>query len=389
MQRSDRKRAKVLASALRTVRQQGNSSRQADQSLLHALILKPVGDRCNLRCRYCFNRQEETKPFTRMSKAVLERAVSAGLTAGSDPVHFIWHGGEPLLAGLDFFRQAVEMQRDLNRTGKRVKNSVQTNGTLLNEEWIEFFRRNTFSISISLDGPSVCHDRYRRYSSGKGSFHKVLNSIHRLQEQHVPFGVLAVITRNMPVSPQEFFAFFVDLGIAGFQLSPCAWPPEQAVTPDEYADLSLGIFAAWFNSGLPQMRVGPLEQMTAAFLGQPPSLCWMAGTCSGFVGIEPDGNVWPCCDRMLPDRYCLGNILEQELSVLLKGRRAEKFRAAEQGKDHCLSCQWSFVCKGGCVHHRILHGGAANAPDPFCSGYQKIFTGISERIDGILCYTRN
>lgn len=383
LERSDRKRAKILASVLRTVRREGRSAVQAEQPPLHALILKPVGDRCNLRCRYCFNRSEKKEPFTLMSKAVLERAVSAALAVGSDPVHFIWHGGEPLLAGVDFFQQAVAMQEKDNHSGRAVRNSVQTNGTLLNDQWIEFFRQNEFSISISLDGPEHCHNRHRRHPGGQGSYHQVLNSIRRLQTHQMNFGVLAVVTRNMEATPQEFFDFFVDQGIKGFQVSPCAWPTELAVSPEEYADFVAGVFDTWLNSDMPEMRVGPLENIAAALLGQPPALCWMAGTCSGFVRIEPDGKVWPCCDRTLPSgEYCWGNILEQDLPVMLRSPQAEKFRAAENKcrQTSCVDCQWSFACKGGCAHHRILHHGI----DPFCSGYQSIFNSLADRMDEIL-----
>lgn len=318
-----------------------------------------------------------------MSREVLERALASALAAGVE--HFIWHGGEPLLAGLNFFQQAIAMQEKHNCSGRMIRNSVQSNGIALNEEWLNFFQKHEFRISISLDGPS--HDRHRRNPLGQGSLQQVLNSISRLQDQQLPFGVLAVITHKMSVSPQDFFAFFADLGLEGFQVSPCAWSPELAVSPEEYADFSLGIFAAWLKSGLLQMQVGPLEQIAATFLGQPPSLCWMAGTCSKFVGIEPDGSVWPCCDRVLPSqKYCWGNVLKENLADILKNNKAEQFRTKDQRcqEQHCLSCQWHFVCKGGCAYQRILHGGTADEPDPFCNGYKKIFANLATRIDELL-----
>lgn len=322
-----------------------------------------------------------------MEEAVLKNTLAATLTRGPESVHFIWHGGEPLLAGLDFFEQAVYLQQALNLHGKTIKNSVQTNGTLLNEKWLTFFKQHRFTISISLDGPALSHNRYRHYRSGKNSFHRVLSGIQHLQAHAISHGVVAVITSHMEITPSAFLDFFEAQNIKGFQISPCSWPAEVAISPDEYADFTIGLFEAWLNKDNPQIQIGPLEDIVAALMGQPPRLCWMAGTCALFIGIEPNGDVWPCCDRTLPSKhYCWGNLLEMDLSTLVQNRQAQDFRTTAQKcqLNHCTNCQWAFLCKGGCVHHRIIQGSAADALDPFCKSYQRIFAYIAERIDDAL-----
>jgi len=386
IQRSDKHQAEALAPLIKTIRKKGKIEALAEKPLFHTIILKPVGNQCNLRCRYCFNDPEKAECTTLMEEEVLRSTIATALSAGPESVHFIWHGGEPLLAGLDFFERAVHMQQEQNRHGKTIKNSVQTNGTHLNEKWIAFFKRHRFKISISLDGPN--HNRYRHYLSGKGSYHRVLSSIQNLQAHHINYGVVAVITPRMKTTPQAFFDFFVAQSIDGFQISPCSWPAEIAISPDEYADFAIGLFEAWLE---PQIRIGPFEDIIASLMGEPPRLCWMAGTCSMFVGIEPNGDVWPCCERTLPsEHYRWGNILEANLPAIMQNRQAQEFRAAEQKcqQSHCMNCQWTFLCRGGCVHHRIIQGGAVDALDPLCRGYQKIFAHIAGRIDEILINAR-
>jgi len=388
IQRAENRRADELAAAIKALKKEKTSS-QTEKPFFHTLIIKPVGNRCNLQCRYCFNlpdagiEDEGNSALTVMCENVLRKIIFEALNAGPECLHFVWHGGEPLLAGISFFESAVSLQKEMNLEGKTINNSVQTNGTLINDQWISFFKRNDFSISISLDGPEAVHNRYRRYASGEGSFSYVQRAIQSLQDCAMNFGVITVIAAHIPITHQEIFHDFIGRGIYNFGISPCCCPGDMNISPKDYADFSMGLFDVWLSGGLTGVQINPFEDIVAGLFGYPSRLCWMRGICPMFISIELNGDVWPCCDRTLPsETYCWGNILDMDLSFILKSRNAHDFLAAHDKRQSlCMDCQWAFLCQGGCVYNRVIHTGAVDGRDPLCPAYHEIFGHIADRID--------
>lgn len=393
IQGAENRRADELAAVIKTLRRKKTSPRM-EKPYFHTVIIKPVGNRCNLQCSYCFNPAdagvgaEGSSALTAMDEEVLRTAIARALNAGPEHIHFVWHGGEPLLAGIPFFESAVCFQKEMNGEGKTIRNSVQTNGTLIDDRWLSFFKRNDFSVSVSLDGPEAVHNRYRRYSPDEGSFERVQGTIQRLQDCEINFGVITVITAHMPITHQELFHDFIGRGIYNFGISPCCRPGDLNISPKDYAGFSMGLFDVWLSEGVPGVQINPFEDIVAGLFGYPPRLCWMTGTCPMFISIEPNGDVWPCCDRTLPsESYRWGNIMDMDLSTVLESRNAYDFLAAhDKRKSLCLDCQWAFLCGGGCVYNRVIHSGAADGGDPLCPAYRELFSHIAERIDEIIFF---
>lgn len=388
-QRAEKRRADELVGMVKALKRKKSSS-QIENPLFHTVIIKPVGNRCNLRCSYCFTSMDKAleghAALPVMGEEILRIAITQALAAGPERLHFVWHGGEPLLAGIRFFETAVWFQQELNGKSKTIENSVQTNGTLMNDQWISLFQRNKFGVSISLDGPEAIHDRYRRYPSGEGSFHHVQKTIQRLQAHGMDIGVLTVITPHMTITPQELFFTFLSQNIRNFAISPCCLPGDLAISPEDYADFSIGLFDVWLAEGSTSVQINPFEDIVSGLLGYSPRLCWMRGTCTMFICIEPNGDVWPCCERALPsESYRWGNIMDMDLSTIHQSCNAHDFLSADQKRQSsCMTCRWAFLCRGGCVYNRIIGGGSAGARDHLCSAYHRIFAHMAGRIDEIL-----
>lgn len=388
-QRLDEERFCTLMDFVEIVKKRNRLLSQREKLISHDIIVKPVGNSCNLGCEYCLNRLNQvSKSLLIMENNVLESVIATGLSNVSHKINFTWHGGEPLLAGINFFNRVIQLQQKLNFNNKIVENFIQTNGVLINRKWASFFKQHNFRVSISIDGPAEVHNRYRYYLSGKGSFNKILNNIGLLKEKNININVIAVITGNVNITPQKFINFFVEHDIRNFRVNPCCWPEDIALSSGEYANFICGLFDIWLDKGMSYLRIHTLEEIMAPLIGRKPITCWM-GKCSSFIGVEPNGDAWPCCDRVLPsEQYKWGNVLESDLSTIIQSESAQKFRTMEQKiPDDCTNCQWLSFCRGGCIHERIVQAGTMNAPHPLCKDYQQIFSHVAERIDEVLTNT--
>ena len=301
------------------------------------MLAKPSGPICNLDCHYCFYTEKEAlfKPKTpfRMSEETLENFIKNYIQAqNAAEIPFVWQGGEPTLLGLNFYKKAVEFQKKY-ANGKTISNSLQTNGTLLTDEWFPFLAENNFLVGLSLDGPEEIHDNYRVDRGGQPTFHRVLNTLHNLQKYSVQYNVLTCVTNESSAKALEIYHFLKNEGVEYIQFIPIVerLADEQAtalglrhatpasiheegvhlapwtVDPEKYGDFLITIFDEWVRNDIGEVNVMNFESSLVSWMGLPATVCIFAETCGKAAIIEHNGDVYSCDHFMYPD-YKLGNI---------------------------------------------------------------------------------
>jgi len=370
-------------------------------------MAKPAGPACNLHCEYCFYREKgrffpEDKIW-RMSDDVLEAFTREYIESQPGPsVTFEWQGGEPALAGLDFFRRALDYQKKFN-TGKRITNSFQTNGTILDEEWCAFLSRNNFLVGLSLDGPEAVHDACRVDQGGGPTFGRVLRSLRMMQEHGVEVNILAAVNSESSKHPLEVYRFFRQQGVRFIQFLPIvereadpeaeklgiplAVPPSPSreekstnvtpwsVEPEQYGDFLVRIFDEWVRNDVGKVFVMNFEWTLGAWAGVGPGVCYLSLRCGQNLILEHNGDVFSCDHFMYP-AYRIGNILESGLGDMILSEKQIAFGALKETAlpAHCRRCDFLFACRGGCPKHRF-----AGSPDGdpglnyLCPGFKKFY----------------
>jgi len=353
-------------------------------------MAKPVGPACNLRCTYCFYREKKAffpdtfapGPNPRMSGEVLEAYIREFIAAQPGPeATFEWQGGEPALAGLDFFCRAVQLQKKYGQ-GKRISNSFQTNGTLLDDDWCAFLARHHFLVGLSLDGPPALHDVFRVDAGGNPTSERVLSAFHRLREHQVEVNVLACVNAKTSQEPLEVYCFFRDQGVRFIQFIPIvermpdlkakdlglslAGPPSLkgdnekpalmpwSVDPEDYGQFLARIFEKWVGTDVGKVFVMNFEWTLGAFAGAGPGVCYLAPTCGRNLILEHNGDVFSCDHFMYPD-FRLGNILTDNLADMVDSAFQVHFGQTKKTAlpATCLACEFLFACHGGCPKHRF------------------------------------
>jgi uncharacterized protein len=358
------------------------------------LIIKSTR-KCNLRCSYCHDWRARGQP---VSFEVLAHVVSKALrNPDRKVINFIWHGGEPLLLGQEFFRRALTLQERFLLPGQYVINSVQTNGTLLTDEWCAFFGRNHFTVGLSIDGPEPIHNLNRNYASGRGSYDDVLRGIELLKRRGLSFGILLVLNQNTQTLPaRQIFDFVLhELGVKAFSFLPAVpdnIPGElsgERITTDffdmaHYSDFMIKIFDYWFALDDPDVSIRELDGLMRSIMGGNPMVCTLAGGCIGQnYHIEPTGDIFHC-DKYLGDpAYRLGNILIDDFDGL---PRTDKFRAliADESRSQAqlVACPHYRICNGGCPHDRYIARKYDTGFDGRCCGQSALIEHIRSRLAG-------
>ncbi len=383
----------------------GNAGRESTPS--PHVIAKPIGSICDIACDYCFYLEKrELYPgdtHFKMSDEVLARYIEQYVAAQSTPVvEFVWHGGEPTLLGVDFYRRVVELQKPF-RAKKEIRNSLQTNAMRLDDEWCAFFKENDFFIGVSLDGPKEIHDRYRKDHHSNGTFDRVMRSVRLLQQHGVEFNALACVGRETASRPLEVYRFFKEAGIRYIQFTPVVereadeatnviklWlaGPAQldrlerntrvtpwTVEPEDYGDFLIAIYEEWVRKDVGSMFVMNFEWMLSQWLGEPSPVCIFSRQCGRAVAMEHDGSVFACDHYVYPE-YRLGNVMQDRLGEMVErsvtaGFGLHKEKALPR---YCRECEVLQACWGGCPKHRF-----ATTPqgEPglhyLCHGYKKFF----------------
>lgn len=342
-------------------------------------VMKPVGNRCNLRCSYCFFSDHQGPGL--MPKEVLARLFSEVAASHMPAAEFVWHGGEPLLAGVGFYRQVLSLQRRL-LPDIRVSNVMMTNGTLVTPEWADFLQTKGFRVGVSLDGPLPVHDRNRVDAAGRGSFHRVAAGIQTLRRAGLRVGTITVYKAGNPFAPRDLVDLLFGLGVSYFRLNPALDEHQGKGYPQLVADVVRATFALG-----PQLRFTLLDDLMSVLLGYGPTICWMAGTCRNLVGVEPDGSLWACCERHNQEPVLrLGSITQDSLQAIWEGAANRAHCAADDRRRAACrdGCEWGFVCQGGCAYHRVLSDGDAAGRDPLCAAYAETFRLLVSMVDDCL-----
>ena len=373
-------------------------------------MAKPIGPVCNLDCAYCFYLEKQAlfgsgEDF-RMPDKVLAAFIGNYVAAQPTPVvEFVWQGGEPTLLGVDFFRRVVELQRPYAGR-KTITNSLQTNGTLLDDTWCRFLKQHNFMVGISLDGPLEIHDRYRRDRGGNGTFDAVMRGLRLLQKHGVEYNVMASVARETARRPLEVYRFFKEQKVEFIQFVPIIerLPDDVArslglslglpaildreetytvvtpwtVDPEEYGDFLIAVYEEWVRNDVGKVFVMNFEWALNAWIGNPSPVCIHAASCGRSLAIEHNGDLFACDHYVYPE-YRLGNIMTDSLAEMVSksldtgcGVRKETALPA-----WCRKCEVLAACRGGCPKHRF---DTTVQGEPglhyLCVGYKKFFRHI-------------
>ena len=357
-----------------------------------SIMIKPASSRCNLRCAYCFYADEarlrETPDCGRMPEAVCRALIEKAVNAAEGSVSFLFQGGEPTLAGLDFYRRFVALVRASAPRGLTVRYALQTNGTLLDEDWCRFFRENRFLVGLSLDGTRACHDRFRRDGEGRGTYDRVLRAARLLDRTGVAYNVLTVVTGTAARHIQSVFSSLCKNGFFYQQYIPCLDPLEgkrggeaYSLSPGQYEAFLKTLFDLWYRE-LEQGRyysIRYFDNLVWMLDGRPPEQCSMCGRCGVQYLVEADGSVYPC-DFYALDQYRLGNILHGAWADLDRAREQMGFiRASEYVPEACRHCRWYPLCRNGCRRDRTAE---ADRPgrNYYCEAYAGFFAYALPRL---------
>lgn len=384
------------------------------------LMAKPTGPICNLDCTYCFYLEKESLFPTRqrflMSDEVLRAYVVQNIRNEPSPeILFTWQGGEPMLRGLDFYRQAVRYQRELGN-GKTIRNALQTNGVLLDEEWCIFLREAGFTVGISLDGPKEIHDAARVDKRGQPTFDAVMQGIALLKKYHIEFNVLVTVTDAVSKHPKQVYEFLKQNGLRHVQFNPVVErlptsrekaggltftqpgkatttpPPDHpavsphSVAPAAYGEFLIAIFDEWVRKDVGTMFVMNFEWALASFMRLPATVCLFAENCGKALIVEHNGDVYSCDHFMYPD-YRLGNLGETGLAQLANSPAQQAFGNAKSADlpDYCRRCEVRFACHGECPKNRFM-----TTPDGqpglnyLCPSYKRYFTHIAKYMNAMV-----
>jgi uncharacterized protein len=362
------------------------------------LLAKPTGAICNLNCKYCFFlSKKDLYPGStfRMSDALLESYIRQYIEAQKFPLATLaWQGGEPTLMGLNFFTKAMEMVRRYRRPGMVIHNTIQTNGTLINDEWCRLFKENNFLVGLSLDGPREIHDSYRVDKSGKPTFDRVLRAAKLLRRHKVDFNILTAIHAANGDQPLEVYWFLRDkVGAEFLQFIPIVerdetgMVTEWSVRPAQYGRFLISIFDEWIRRDVGKVFVQIFDASLAAWTGAFQSICIFSETCGTALALEHNGDLYSC-DHFVDKEHLLGNIERESMGELATSEKQRRF-----GQDkldslpkYCLKCEVLFACNGECPKNRFM-----KTPDGqpglnyLCAGYRDFF----RHIDGSMRFMAN
>lgn len=372
------------------------------------VILKPAGAHCNLACKYCYylekNKLYPTAQRHLMSDEMLERFTREYIEAQTmNQVLFTWHGGEPLLRSIDFYRKALSLQQKY-AGGRRIDNVIQTNGTLLTDEWCEFFAQNHWLVGISIDGPQPDHDHYRLTAAGKPSWKKVMQGIKLLKKHGVEWNAMAVVNAYNANHPLEFYRFFKENGCQFLQFTPIVERltrhedgrtlasladkneislSEASVAPEQWGYFLCAIFDEWVRKDVGKIFVEIFDCTLANWMGISPGICAYSKECGHAGVMEHNGDVYSCDHFVFPE-YKLGNIRDHSLIDMLYGEQQQEFSRLKHSSlpRQCKECDMEFACHGECPKNRFMKDKYGDSGlNYLCPGYYHYYQHVAPYMD--------
>ena len=372
------------------------------------VMLKPAGAHCNLACKYCYylekNKLYPTAQRHLMSDEMLEQFTREYIEAQTmSQVLFTWHGGEPLLRSIDFYRKALSLQQKY-AGGRRIDNVIQTNGTLLTDEWCEFFAQNHWLVGISIDGPQPDHDHYRLTAAGKPSWKKVMQGIKLLKKHGVEWNAMAVVNAYNVNHPLEFYRFFKENGCQFLQFTPIVERltrhedgrtlasladkneislSEASVAPEQWGYFLCAIFDEWVRKDVGKIFVEIFDCTLANWMGISPGICAYSKECGHAGVMEHNGDVYSCDHFVFPE-YKLGNIRDHSLIDMLYGEQQQEFSRLKHSSlpRQCKECDMEFACHGECPKNRFMKDKYGDSGlNYLCPGYYHYYQHVAPYMD--------
>lgn len=372
------------------------------------VMLKPAGAHCNLACKYCYylekNKLYPTAQRHLMSDEMLEQFTREYIEAQTmNQVLFTWHGGEPLLRSIDFYRKALSLQQKYAGS-RRIDNVIQTNGTLLTDEWCEFFAQNHWLVGISIDGPQPDHDHYRLTAAGKPSWKKVMQGIKLLKKHGVEWNAMAVVNAYNANHPLEFYRFFKENGCQFLQFTPIVERltrhedgrtlasladkdeislSEASVAPEQWGYFLCAIFDEWVRKDVGKIFVEIFDCTLANWMGISPGICAYSKECGHAGVMEHNGDVYSCDHFVFPE-YKLGNIRDHSLIDMLYGEQQQEFSRLKHSSlpRQCKECDMEFACHGECPKNRFMKDKYGDSGlNYLCPGYYHYYQHVAPYMD--------
>lgn len=368
-----------------------------------SILIKPASANCNMDCKYCFykclssHREEYSKGF--MKEETLETLVREAIAYADGSLTFAFQGGEPTLAGLDFFQKAVELQQKYNNKKLQIENTIQTNGLLIDEKWARFLGEHRFLVGLSLDGPKKMHDRYRNDAAGQDTFARIMHSVQLLEQYHVDYNVVTVVTNDTAKQASFLYKFWKRNHYPFVQFIPCMDEIKRqdgtqersiyAVEPEQYGKFLCELFDLWYadfvaGEAMDIRMFSNLAQMAA---GYPAEECGMNGCCNCYFVVEGDGSVYPC-DFYCMDAWKLGNVNDGFVQMKTSEKAKAFMEASRPVCAACQECPYFSLCRGGCRRWREPFVDGKPGLNQLCSAYRMFFAHAAERMERLGVYIR-
>ena len=369
-----------------------------NKEIRQASYIIKISDQCNLGCPYCYYYKDRNRLNNKIIDLNILSAFLKNASEINKQIEIIWHGGEPLAAGLDMFKHITEIQKNIfNTSGAVFRNLIQTNATLMSQEWADFFAQENFAVGISLDGPKLIHDQNRPNLGGKGTFEQTLRGLRTLQNTKIPVSVLAVVTKKSLLQAQDIYNFFVsNLNLTRFDFLPMAEVIEFDTVGDGQKSISFmpgslekndffnfikEVFDIWWVDPTPNISIRYLDNVLLGLLGYRPTACTFNGSCGEYTTLDVDGNLLPCDNFIGYSDLVFGNISKEGLSNLLKSNKRNGYiRQVSHLNSICRQCKYLKACGGGCRKYNYFLNHNFDDQNYFCGDRWNIFDYVEQKI---------
>lgn len=356
-----------------------------------SLLIKPASGLCNMRCTYCFYYDvmdhRETKQYGIMNESTLETMVRRAYEQPYEHVTFMFQGGEPTVAGLDYYQKLVALVNTYNRNQVPTSYTMQTNGTLITPAFAKFLQQYNFLVGISIDGSEALHNKFRLNGNQEGSFKQVMKGLRLLQQHHVDYNILTVITDETVKHTESVYRYLTSLGTMYLQFIPCIDSFDHRVENytlhnDKYQEFLIRLFNVWerdFYKGK-RISIRYFDDLLKIMLGYPAASCTLMGHCTTHLVVEADGSVYPC-DFYVLDDYKTGSIFDQSFDELATNQQATSFIETSFGThEDCMTCPYYQLCKGGCRRNKEPFDTVEQSKTKYCEAYKGFFKEVLPRM---------
>lgn len=345
------------------------------------VIMRPT-EKCNLACRYCYS--NESSSVKRMDIKTLEKAIEK-ILGYYNQITFVWHGGEATLMGIPFFEGVIKLQKKHRRPKQKIINEIQTNATILNKKWIDFFKKNNFFVGISIDGPQYINDLARVDQDGRGTFKQIKKSIELLKKNGIKRAGICVMAKHNINNIDEVIDFYRDNNIS-LNINPFISSgrgslnkDKMLITADEFSDAMIKIFDRWYEKS--DIKVYDFYKIVRSLFTGSNNVCCYSGRCSSqYISVCPNGDVYPCGRWAGENSFLMGNVVNNSMEQIIRSDAANQMANRGQQLKECMICKWFSVCMGGCPHTAYIETGSINQKDFYCDGKKKLFEHIYKKV---------